>query len=100
MTNFMISAKLIASSTPGMANARSCIIEPIMPFESAGVARCQQDKSGVVRCQRVHCSTISWIALVGSISIADKLSNPLTFVASLENFCPKASDRLCAGSVD
>lgn len=31
----MISAKLIASSTPGMAKARSCIIEPIIPFESA-----------------------------------------------------------------
>jgi hypothetical protein len=31
----MISAKLIASSTPGMAKARSCIMEPIIPFESA-----------------------------------------------------------------
>lgn len=34
-THFMISAKLMASSTPGMANARSCIILPIIPFESA-----------------------------------------------------------------
>lgn len=33
--HFMISAKLIASSTPGMANARSCIMVPIIPFESA-----------------------------------------------------------------
>lgn len=48
----------------------------------------------------IHCSTISWIALVGSISIANRLSNPLTFVASFENFWPKASDKLCAGSVD
>ena len=29
--HFMISAKPIASSTPGMANARSCIIAPIPP---------------------------------------------------------------------
>ena len=35
-TYFMISAKLIASSTPGIANARSCIMLPIIPFESAG----------------------------------------------------------------
>ena len=48
----------------------------------------------------VHCSTISCIALVGSISIAYRLSNPFTFVASLENFWPKASDKLWAGSVD
>lgn len=47
-----------------------------------------------------HWSTISWIALVGSISIAKRLLNPLTFVASFENFWPKASERLCAGSVD
>ena len=40
------------------------------------------------------------MALVGSISIANRLSKPLTFVASLENFCPNASERLCAGSVD
>jgi hypothetical protein len=31
-TYFMISAKLMASSTPGIAKAKSCIIEPIMPF--------------------------------------------------------------------
>lgn len=47
-----------------------------------------------------HCSTISCIALVGSISIANKLSNPFTLVASFENFWPNASERLCAGSVD
>ena len=35
VTYFMISAKDMASSTPGMANARSCIIVPIMPFWSA-----------------------------------------------------------------
>ena len=34
-TYFMISAKLMASSTPGIANARSCIMLPIIPFESA-----------------------------------------------------------------
>lgn len=31
----MISANPMASSTPGMANARSCIMEPIAPFWSA-----------------------------------------------------------------
>ena len=36
-TYFMISAKLMASSTPGIANARSCIMLPIMPLESAAV---------------------------------------------------------------
>jgi hypothetical protein len=50
--------------------------------------------------RNAHCSTISWIELVGSISIAYRLSNPFTFVASLENFWPNASERLCAGSVD
>ena len=35
----MISAKLIASSTPGIANARSCIIEPIIPLLSAALYR-------------------------------------------------------------
>jgi hypothetical protein len=40
------------------------------------------------------------MALVGSISMAWRFSNPFTFVASLENFCPNASERLCAGSVD
>jgi hypothetical protein len=35
VTYFMISAKDMASSTPGMANARSCIMVPIMPFWSA-----------------------------------------------------------------
>ena len=47
----------------------------------------------------VHCSIISCRELVGSISIAYRLSNPFTFVASLENFWPNASERLCAGSV-
>jgi len=40
------------------------------------------------------------MALVGSISIAKRFSKPFTLVASLENFCPNASERLCAGSVD
>jgi hypothetical protein len=31
---------------------------------------------------------------LGSISIAYRLSNPLTFVASLPNFCENASDKL------
>ena len=31
----MISAKLMASSTPGIAKAKSCIMLPIMPFWSA-----------------------------------------------------------------
>jgi len=34
-TDFMISAKLMASSTPGIAKARSCIMLPIIPLESA-----------------------------------------------------------------
>jgi hypothetical protein len=38
-THFMISAKPIASSTPGIANARSCIIAPIPPLWSATQAR-------------------------------------------------------------
>jgi hypothetical protein len=33
-------------------------------------------------------------------TIAYKFVNPSTNVASLLNFCPKASLRLCAGSVD
>jgi hypothetical protein len=32
--------------------------------------------------------------------MAYKLLNPFTLVASLLNFCPNASERLCAGSVD
>jgi hypothetical protein len=40
------------------------------------------------------------MVLVGSISIADRLSKPFAFVASFENFWPKVSERLCAGSVD
>lgn len=49
-TDFMISAKLIASSTPGMAKARSCIIEPIMPLESA--VRFDQSEDPRARTQR------------------------------------------------
>ena len=64
----MISAKLIASSTPGIAKARSCIMLPIIPLESAVVnsigMRFSTDHVNI------HCSTISWMALVGSISIA------------------------------
>ena len=86
LTCFMISAKLIASSTPGMAKARSCIMDPIMPFWSANFrdefTAMGKEKEQVI----LHCSTISWIALVGSISIAERLSNPWTLVASLENF--------------
>ena len=37
---------------------------------------------------------------VGSISIALRLVKPFTLVASLPNFCEKASERLWAGSVD
>lgn len=96
-TDFMISAKLIASSTPGIANARSCIMLPIIPFESAGRQLVYEEC--VHGFGHVHWSTISWIELEGSISIADRLSKPFTFVASLENFWPNASDRLCAGSV-
>lgn len=33
--HFIISAKPIASSTPGIANARSCTIDPIAPCSSA-----------------------------------------------------------------
>lgn len=37
------------------------------------------------------CSIISWIEPVGSISIAERLSNPLTLVGTFVNFCPNAS---------
>jgi hypothetical protein len=62
----MISAKLMASSTPGMANAISCIMDPIIPFLSAEREcirvwrRCEWARG------HGHSSTISWIALVGS----------------------------------
>jgi hypothetical protein len=42
----------------------------------------------------VHDSIISCRLPLGSISIANRLSKPLTFVASLPNFCENASDRL------
>lgn len=45
-------------------------------------------------------SIISCKLPFGSISIANRFSNPFTFVASFPNFWEKASDRLCAGSVD
>jgi hypothetical protein len=48
----------------------------------------------------VQDSIISCKLPLGSISIANRLSNPLTFVASFPNFWENASDRLCAGSVD
>lgn len=71
---------------------------PIMPLESAMQTLSREDKG--ISERGSHCSTISCIALVGSISMAYRLLKPLTFVASLENFWPNASDRLCAGSVD
>lgn len=33
-------------------------------------------------------------------TIANKLLKPSTLVGTLVNLCPKASDMLCAGSVD
>lgn len=36
----------MASSTPGMANAKSCIMEPIMPFESAVNQSSEEEESG------------------------------------------------------
>ena len=45
-------------------------------------------------------SIMSCIDELGSISMAYRLSKPLTLVASLLNFCEKASLRLCAGSVE
>ena len=48
----------------------------------------------------VQFSIISCKLPFGSISIAKRLSKPFTFVASLPNFCEKASERLWAGSVD
>ena len=50
--------------------------------------------------KRSPASTMSCIDALGSISIADRFVNPLTFVASLPNFCENASERLCAGSVE
>ena len=40
------------------------------------------------------------VSMVGSTSMAKRLVKPLTSVGSLENFWSKASERLCAGSVD
>lgn len=43
---------------------------------------------------------MSCMLALGSISIANKLLNPFTLLASLPNFCENASDKLCAGSVE
>lgn len=52
------------------------------------------------RARHLQFSIISCKLPFGSISIAYKLSKPFTLVASLLNFWEKASERLCAGSVD
>ena len=67
------------------ANARSCIIPPIpaagpSPSSAWPINSC--------------------ILPFGSISIALRLVKPSTSLASLPNFCEKASERLCAGSVE
>eukprot|EP00128_Syssomonas_multiformis_P017429 Colp12_sorted_trinity150504_noHs@7695 len=85
-TSFMTSAKPMASSIPGMASVSSCIIDiastPPMPLPSRTLG------------------AVSPRSMDGSISMANKLSKPLTLVGSLVNFCVNASLRLCAGSVE
>src|SRR5271168_2356309 len=95
-TYFIISAKPIASSTPGIANARSCTIDPIAPCSSANNPGAHQTAIFDIRAGRnnkqgmeeedAHASIISLMDPLGSISIAYRLSNPFTFVASLLNF--------------
>lgn len=65
---------------------------PMPPDWSAAVSsrRCRSSPDSIISCKLE----------LGSISIAYRLSKPLTLVASLPNFWEKASDRLCAGSVD
>ena len=51
-THFMISANPIASSTPGIAKARSCIIPPIIPLVSASHNSATLAQIGDIRGQR------------------------------------------------
>ncbi|KAH3682556.1 hypothetical protein WICPIJ_006468 [Wickerhamomyces pijperi] len=65
----------IASSIPGIEEVKS----PIIP-EIGSLGSIEADKSCMLE--------------EGSISIQDRLSIPVTFLASLPNFSPKASDKL------
>lgn len=72
------SEKLIASSMPGIAAARSPIMPPMPPSSD---------------------STISFSPLFGSISIANRFGMPLTAVASLPNWARgQRSDSECRAS--
>ncbi len=85
------------SKTHGLINARDgeCQVLHHRTHHSIGI-RCIRVSAYIVDVVKepVHCSTISCMALVGSISMAYRLSKPFTLVASFENFCPKASERL------
>lgn len=70
---------------------------PIPPSPSAEFADQLRRQAGILHVQP---STRSFIDAVGSISIAERFVKPLTRVASLPNFWEKASERLCAGSVE
>ena len=88
-TNFMTSAKPIASSIPGMAKARSCIMPPIPPSPSpAEIHHVVRRGRGDERKRRESAppSTRSFMEAVGSISMALRLVKPFTLVASLPNF--------------
>lgn len=82
LTCFMTSANDMASSTPGIDSAMSWNMllspAPLLPA----------------------CSTSSCMLPLGSISMQWRFGIPSTGRASLPNFCPNASDRLCAGSVE
>lgn len=71
------------------AKARSCIIPPIPP--SASAAPAPSSPWPAIR---------SCMLPLGSISMALRFSKPSIRRASLPNFWLKASDRLCAGSVE
>lgn len=70
------------------ANARSCIMPP-MPPPMELTSSCS-----------AWPASRSCMLPLGSISMALRLSKPLTRRASLPNFCEKASERLWAGSVE
>ncbi|KAG5519067.1 hypothetical protein PMAC_002153 [Pneumocystis sp. 'macacae'] len=91
-TCFMISANPIASSTPGIENAMSCII-PDTGFASPSAAPLSLSTT------LPHHTLLNHL-LDRRCRVDFLFSNPSTLHASFPNFCPNASDRLCAGSVE
>jgi len=85
----MSSAKDMASSIPGMEVLRSAIKLP--------TTDCVSSSSAAPSCMDRWNEFMSSSA---SISMQYRLSKPCTRVGSLPNFCEKASERLCAGSVE